>query len=114
MAGDDDNIPYWVLISVLFSSVPLTSQLAMSLHQVAFELYKSGDGEGAVDQPMAHGVVRNTKRDALLGTSGGPMFEAELETERGKAEVRFLLTRQGLELMLQRAETAPMPRSMMN
>lgn len=114
MAGEDDDIPYWVLISVLFSSVPLTAALAMSLHQVAFELYQSGDSEGAVDQPLAHGVVRNARRDAMLGTSGGPMFEAELETERGKAEVRFLLTRQGLALMLQRAEAAPASRSMMN
>ena len=48
MAGEDDDIPYWVLISVLFSSVPLTAALAMSLHQVAFELYQSGDSEGAV------------------------------------------------------------------
>jgi|CXWL01.1.fsa_nt_gi hypothetical protein len=105
--------PYWVLISVLFSSVPLTPPLAMALHQVAAELYRSGDGQGAVDHALAHGVVRNLKRDAMLGVTLGPMFEADLETERGKAQVRFLLTRQGLELT-QPGEAPASTRSMMN
>jgi hypothetical protein len=34
-----------------------------------------------------------------LGAISGPGFEASLETERGSGVVRYLLTRQGLELL---------------
>ena len=98
--------PYWVLISVLFSSQPLTEKLAMSLHRVAYDLYKSDRSEGAIDGELVHGTVRNVRKDALLGTIGGPVFEADVETERGSGQVRFLLNRQGLELM-ERHEPRP-------
>jgi hypothetical protein len=91
--------PYWVLISVLFSSQPLSEQLAMNLHRVAHELYRTNSSEGSIDGDLVHGTVVNTRKDALLGTIGGSVFEASVETERGKGQVRFLLTRQGLELM---------------
>lgn len=101
--AEDDDLPYWVLISVLFSSFPLQQELALALHHVAYDLHHSGQAVGTIDRETAHGEVRNLKKDALVGTIGGPVFEAELETERGKGQVRFLLTRQGLELMAQRA-----------
>lgn len=93
--------PYWVLISVLFSSQPLTSSLAMCLHQAAYDLYRRNDSVGQVIGDMVSGKVRNLKKDVLLGTIGGLAFEADIETERGAGTVRFLLTRQGLELMEQ-------------
>jgi hypothetical protein len=101
--------PYWVLISVLTSSFPLTPALAMSLHQAAYDLYSRDDTVGQVIGDLANGKVRNLRKDVLIGTIGGPAFEAELETERGHGMVRFLLTRQGLELM-----GAKPPRSMLN
>lgn len=91
--------PYWVLISVLFSSFPLTSAVAMTLHQAAYDLYQRDDTVTPVAGDMVSGKVRNLRKDFLLGTIGGPAFEAELETERGAGTVRFMLTRQGLELM---------------
>jgi hypothetical protein len=91
--------PYWLLISVLFSSVRLTPALAMTLHEAAFDLYERDEGAGNVAGDLVTGKVRNLRKDMLLGTIAGPAFEAELETERGAGKVRFLLTRQGLELM---------------
>jgi hypothetical protein len=91
--------PYWQLISVLFSSLPLTPALAMTLHQAAYELHRSGAGAAPVAGDMLTGRVTNLKKDMLLGTIGGPAFEAHIETERGKGLVRFLLTRDGLERM---------------
>jgi hypothetical protein len=91
--------PYWLLISVLFSSVPLTPALAMTLHQAAYGLYRSNGGATPVAGDLLQGRVTNLRKDMLLGTIGGPAFEAQIETERGKGEVRFLLTRQGLDLM---------------
>jgi len=98
--------PYWQLISVLFSSLPLTPSLAMTLHQAAYELYRSDGGFAPVAGDMLQGRVTNLKRDMLLGTIGGPAFEARIETERGKGTVRFLLTREGLKRM-QRRERPP-------
>lgn len=101
--------PAWVLISVLFSSFPLEEGLALALHRVALELYRHGKGAGEVECGLAHGVVRSANQDAAIGTLTGPVFEAELETERGQGEVRFLLTRQGLEALAVLAEHAPPP-----
>jgi hypothetical protein len=97
--------PTWLLISVLFSSVPLTAALAATLHAAAYELYRRDGAAAPVSGDVVSGRVRNLRKEMLLGTIGGPAFEAELETERGPGKVRFLLTRQGLESM--RAATPP-------
>jgi hypothetical protein len=90
--------PYWFLISVLFSSVRLTSSLAMSLYQVAREIYRDDLAHGEVREGLAQAKVRNLKKSFALGSITGPGFEAEIETERGKGMVRFLLTREGVQL----------------
>ena len=94
----DEVPPYWMLISVLFSTVPLQQPLAMALYEVAYELERTSSGEGEVSSGLAHGRVVNLRKDVLLGSIGGPSFEAELETDRGKAQVRFFLTRSGLRM----------------
>ena len=89
----------WVLISVLFSSFPMEEALALALHRVAMDLYQRGGSVGIIDQGLAHGQVTNARKEAAIGTITGPVFEAELETERGKGSVRFILTRQGLDML---------------
>ncbi|MDP1823826.1 MAG: hypothetical protein Q8L48_11300 [Archangium sp.] len=98
----------WVLISVLFSTFPMEEPLALALHRVAMELYQRGDSVGVVDQGLAHGQVKNSRKEAAIGTITGPVFEAELETERGKCQVHFILTRQGLSLLSEQS-AAPRP-----
>ncbi|MFO0594001.1 MAG: hypothetical protein U0228_01820 [Myxococcaceae bacterium] len=107
-----EAMPPWLLISVLFSSFPMEESLALALHQVALDLYRRGDGAGEIDHGLAHGRVTNSRQDAAVGTITGPVFEAELETERGKGQVRFILTRQGLDLMA--AGAGPSPRALPN
>jgi hypothetical protein len=107
---DDDAPPYWVLISVLFSSQPLTPPLAMALHHAAFELYRSGGSGSPLAGDLLSGRITNLQKDVLLGDIAGPAFEAEIETERGSGVVRFLLTRQGLELMNAREVKPSTPR----
>jgi len=92
-----ESPPYWLLISVLFSSVRLSESLAMSLYQVARELHRGDLPVGEVMEEMAQGRVRNLRKVFSIGSITGPGFEAEIETERGKGLVRFLLTREGLE-----------------
>jgi hypothetical protein len=95
--------PSWVLISVLFSTFPLEQGLALALHRVALDLYRREVTAGPVEHQLARGQVRNLEQDAAVGSTTGPTFEAELETERGAGLVRFILTRQGLQMMEQRA-----------
>ncbi len=104
MGGMAEPLPYWLLVSVLFSSVPLTPALALTLHQAAYDLYARDESARPVAGELVTGLVRNLHKEVLLGTIGGPAFEAELETERGPGKVRFLLTRQGIELMKERPE----------
>lgn len=97
-----------MLIAVLFSTQQLTHEISLALHQVAVELYERDLSVGPVAGDFLSGSVRNLKKDLLLGTIGGPAFEAEIETERGNGKVRFLLTRAGLEhLGKERAPAKP-------
>ena len=95
MASSD---PGWTLISVLFSSIPLTSSVAATLHATALELYRTDTAMSPVAGDLLSGRVVNLRKSLALGTIAGPAFEAKLETERGSGTVRYLLTRQGLEL----------------
>jgi hypothetical protein len=99
--------PRWTLISVLFSSIPLTPSLAATLHQLAVDLYRRDDAVGQVAGDLVNGRVTNLKKTLQLGGITGPAFEAKLDTERGAGTVRYLLTRQGLDLM---GVEAPAPR----
>jgi hypothetical protein len=91
--------PGWTLISVLFSTFPLEPSLAAALHLAALDLYRRDQGAGPVVGEVVKGRVVNLKRSLSLGTLTGPAFEAELETARGSGKVRYLLTRQGLDLL---------------
>ena len=55
------------------------------------------------------GTVHNLRKDVQMGAITGPAFEAEIETERGSGVVRFLLTRQGLELLREHPDGPPVP-----
>jgi hypothetical protein len=87
----------WSLISVLFSTLPLSQALATSLYEVARGLHRSGEGAGELYQEDVEGKVVNLRRSFALGAISGPGFEADLETPGGKGKVRFLVTREGLE-----------------
>lgn len=104
----------WRLISVLFSNVPLTPALAGTLHEAALDLLRRGAGMTPIAGDLVQGRVVNLKKDLLLGTLAGPAFEAELETERGAGKVRFLLTRDALELAGVDPAAAPARRPLMN
>jgi hypothetical protein len=88
----------WTLISVLFSSVTLSASLAATLHEAALELYRRDEVTGQVEAELVTGRIVNLRKTFQIGGISGPGFEARLETERGSGLVRYLLTRQGLEL----------------
>jgi hypothetical protein len=88
----------WTLISVLFSSITLSPSLAATLHEAALDLYRRDEPTGQVAGELMTGRVVNLRKTFQIGGISGPGFEARLETERGSGMVRYLLTRQGLEL----------------
>jgi hypothetical protein len=90
--------PRWTLISVLFSSIPLEPSVAATLHEAALDLYRRDDAVGQVAGDVLSGRVVNLRKTLQLGAITGPAFEASLETARGSGKVRYLLTRQGLDL----------------
>lgn len=98
----NESPPYWALIAALFSSVPLTESLAMALYHAGCDLHRGNAGAGEVVGDFASGRVRSLQKHVVLGTFCGPAFEARIDTERGPAVVRFLITREGLQWMEQR------------
>lgn len=90
--------PRWTLISVLLSTIPLDGSLAATLHEAALDLYRRDDAVGQVAGDVLSGRVVNLRKTMQLGAISGPAFEAKLDTARGSGTVRYLLTRQGLEL----------------
>ncbi len=99
----------WRLISVLFSSKPMTPPVAGRLARAAFDLYACDGGVQRLKGGLCEGEVRNLRKELLLGTIPGHAFEAEVETESGKLEVRYLLTQDGIA-----AYAASRPRASLN
>lgn len=88
----------WRLIAVLQSTVSMPAPLAVRLYRAAVNIHRAGaDLENLTDPEVAYGQVRNLRRELLLGTFGGPGFEADIDTPSGKGFVRFIVTREGLE-----------------
>jgi len=88
----------WTLISVLFSTIPLDRSLAATLHETALELYRTDRAVQQVAGDVLSGRVVNLRKTLQLGAITGPAFEARLETARGSGKVRYLVTRQGLDI----------------
>ncbi len=109
---DESAAARWTLISVLFSSVTLSASLAATLHQAALDLYQRDEPTGQVAGELVTGRVVNLRKTFQFGGISGPGFEARLETARGSGLVRYLLTRQGLELsgLHERPEPRSKPR----
>ncbi|HJZ87648.1 MAG TPA: hypothetical protein VKN99_20880 [Polyangia bacterium] len=101
---------YWLLIAVLHSTVPLEPALAKRLYQAAVDLHTGNRGVTKLHGDLATGEVRRLSKVLVLGSISGPGFEATLDTPRGSGQVRFILTRQGLErLESERSETESAP-----
>ena len=108
-AVQEDTPRYWQLIAVLFSTFPLTPQLAMRLHRHAYDMYRTDQGSVDIEadaDTVVSGEIRTLGQDVAVGTITGPAFEARLDTERGEGVVRFVLTRHGIELWAEHARAS--------
>jgi hypothetical protein len=94
----DPKVPYWLLIAVLASNLPLRPEVTMRLFQAAYRLHKRDENLERLHGDLLTGKVVRLGRDMVLGSVSGPAFEAEISTPQGEGRVNFLLTRQGLEI----------------
>lgn len=94
----DPKVPYWLLIAVLTSNLPLRPEVTMRLFQAAYRLHKRDESVERLHGDLLTGKVVRLGRDMVLGSVSGPAFEAEISTPQGEGRVHFLLTRQGLEV----------------
>jgi hypothetical protein len=92
----------------------MTPAVALRLHEAAYDLHRKDGTVARLATDDLRGEIVNLRQDALLGTIGGPVFEARVETESGEGVVRFFLTRAGLELMEERELMARKHAAMLN
>jgi hypothetical protein len=109
-----DPSDYWLLIAVLQSTVPLEQAVALRIYQAALTLHSESGSVEKIHGDLATGEVRRLGKTMLIGTIGGPAFEAYLDTPRGSGQVRFVLTPEGLERAGLAAGSAHTPRGLPN
>lgn len=102
--------PYWLLIAVLASSIPLSEDASLSLYDAACQMLEAGEGQAELRSRGVSGSIRNVGSDVVVGTLGGPLFEADVIAGGSSGHVRFLVTHQGMAL---REEERP-PRRLPN
>lgn len=108
VSAEPDRAPpaTWRLIAVLASSFPLSQAVSRWLYETAVDLHVAAGDSTKVAGDLGEGVIRNLKQEVLLGSIGGPCFEARLACPEGSGLVRFLVTREGLEARSVRDEAA--------
>ena len=89
--------PLWRLIAVLASTIPLERAVALWLYQTAVEMRALGQKSVPLAGDLGDGRLTDMRQEALIGSIGGPAFEAILETNRGKGHIKFIVTKEGLE-----------------
>lgn len=102
--------PSWLLVAVLASSIRLSDDASLSLYDAACEMLEAKEEEAELRSPVVTGSIRNLGSDVVVGTLGGPLFEADVISEGTSGHVRFLVTRQGLALH----EESRLPRQPLN
>ena len=81
----------WV-VTFLKTETGLSPYDRLYLMLQATEMYLSREEERAVRGETFEGVLHRTGKYQLLGTFGGQEFKAEVETDKGKKDLAFLVT----------------------
>lgn len=89
-------VPYWYLIAVLRSTLPLEEALAMRLYHAAVDLERTQTRVVKLAGDLAMGTITRLDKTMALGSIAGPGFEATIDTPRGGGVVRFVVTQEGL------------------
>lgn len=88
--------PYWLLISVLASTMRLSEEASLSLYDAACEMVAAKQEHAEIRSGAVTGTIQNLGKEAVVGTLSGLLFEADVIAAGTSGHVRFLVTRQGL------------------
>lgn len=82
----------WEIVCLSVSNMCLTDEMTMTLARAAWMMLQELEKEYLIywEELRCAGVIRTNFERVVFVHFGGVVFEAELETERGKAFVRFL------------------------
>lgn len=64
----DPKVPYWLLIAVLASNLPLRPEVTMRLFQAAYRLHKRDENLERLHGDLLTGKVVRLGRDMVLGS----------------------------------------------
>lgn len=79
----------------MLSGMPLTGQISQALFDGAKKMWADGEEKLDVSTQEFEGRIRTQGKHSLLGSIGGVLFEANIETDLGSTNVRFIVqTRQ--------------------
>jgi len=101
--------PSWFLIAVLASTIPLSDDASISLYDAACEMLDARQEEALLRSAIVTGSIKNLGTDVVVGTLGGPLFEADVIAGGTSGQVRFLVTRQGLALREEKRPSGQRP-----
>ena len=78
-------------VCVMTSGMPLTEEVRTALLLVGRDLLQAGDEMRIFRAADCEGGVSTEYKYAMLGTFGGVLLDAHVESDRGTTRVRFLL-----------------------
>ena len=84
-------------VCLMMSGMPLTNEIRLDLVVAGFNMLLLGSNNSMSTTGAYTAEIRTGFRRAALGTFVGIVFEAEVESSRGQAKVRFLLDPSPLE-----------------
>lgn len=75
---------------LMLSGLSLNEELADILYHTAYHMAEQRVGTASIRTPACEGRIVTAFKTVTFGGAGGMMFEAMLETESGRARVRFV------------------------
>ena len=98
MTQEPDKPPLdWRLIAVLGSTFSLSPALARWLYETAVDLHLDGRLSTRLAGDLGEGMARDLEEEVLFGTLSGRAFEARIEGPEGSGQIRFIVTRLGID-----------------
>ena len=89
----------WVLACLMVSGVYLDESLRSTLKEAALTVLRDGKEKLSFKTDDGEGIVRKERDYMPFLGDGGPLFSADVETDRGKGKIVFILPERYLNLL---------------
>ena len=78
-------------VCLMTTGKPLTNDVRYAVLRAGYEMFATGSRRQAFKSESCEGIVATEGKWALLGSIGGVMVEATIESDNGKTSVQFLM-----------------------